>query len=62
MVSGPDPVESLVHAVRGALSPIEAGFSRAARDLESHLRSSRGRRESRVVGETWRVGDEESDR
>lgn len=42
MVSGPDPVESLVHAVRGALSPIEAGFSRAARDLESHLRSSRG--------------------
>ncbi|XP_008783716.1 mitochondrial substrate carrier family protein C-like isoform X1 [Phoenix dactylifera] len=41
MVSGDDPVESFLHAVRDAFSPLESGFLRAAKDLESHWLNSR---------------------
>ncbi|PKA48509.1 Protein mitoferrin-like 1, chloroplastic [Apostasia shenzhenica] len=41
MVSNPDPVESLLRAVRDAVSPLESGIFRAAKDLESHWMDSR---------------------
>ncbi|KAK8950474.1 Mitochondrial uncoupling protein 2 [Platanthera guangdongensis] len=36
MDSGTDPVESLLRSVRDAVSPLESGISRAAKDLQSH--------------------------
>ncbi|RWW81672.1 hypothetical protein BHE74_00009911 [Ensete ventricosum] len=41
MVSRQDPVEAILHAFRDALSPLESGFLRAAKDLESHWLNSR---------------------
>ncbi|KAH0458326.1 hypothetical protein IEQ34_013641 [Dendrobium chrysotoxum] len=41
MDSGSDPVDYLLRAVRGAVSPLEDGLSRAAKDLESHWLDSR---------------------
>lgn len=43
MVSGQDPVEAILHAFRDALSPLESGFLRAAKDLESHWLNSTDR-------------------
>ncbi|WOL16594.1 mitochondrial substrate carrier family protein C-like [Canna indica] len=42
MVSSQDPLEVILHAVKDALSPLEFGFLRAAKDLESHWLDSRG--------------------
>ncbi|WOL06326.1 hypothetical protein Cni_G15058 [Canna indica] len=42
MVSSQDPPELLFQAVRDALSPLESGFLRAARDLESQWLNSKG--------------------
>lgn len=41
MDSGADPVEYLLRTVRDAVSPLEYGISRAAKDLESHWLHSR---------------------
>ncbi|KAI0501937.1 hypothetical protein KFK09_016882 [Dendrobium nobile] len=41
MDSSSDPVDYLLRAVRGAVSPLEGGLSRAAKDLESHWLDSR---------------------
>ncbi|ONK70061.1 uncharacterized protein A4U43_C05F29840 [Asparagus officinalis] len=36
MVSHADPMESFVQSVRDAISPLESGFIRFSKDLESH--------------------------
>ncbi|XP_072997994.1 uncharacterized protein [Typha latifolia] len=42
VVPGSDQVESFFHAVRDAVSPLESGFLRVAKDLESNLKKSTG--------------------